>query len=357
MLRRMSETPLDAAAITAVDPTDQIGDVLSIGDHLRDAMWKAESAGLGRWDSPGGLVVAGMGGSAHGGILARAALADQAGRPLLAARGYELPPWTTDDTTVLCASYSGDTEETLACFEAAGVIGAPRVVVTSGGELARLAREEGVPVIPVAGGLQPRAAVGYLFVAVLEAAAACGVGPSMRTEIDVAAGALDALGREWGPAGAEDGEAKALARALHGTIPVVTGIGPTTAPVAYRWKCQINENAEVPAFASDLPEANHNEIVGWGGAKGVGPFSSVLLEDCDAHPRLVRRAELTSELIAPQAAGIHRVRSRGETGIERVLSLVLLGDLVSVYLAALRGVDPEPVAVIGRLKEQLAVEA
>ncbi len=153
MLRRMSETPLDAAAIAAVDPTDQIGDVLSIGDHLRDAMWKAESAGLGRWESPGGLVVAGMGGSAHGGILARAALADQAGRPLLAARGYELPPWTTDDTTVLCASYSGDTEETLACFEAAGVIGAPRVVVTSGGELARLAREEGVPVIPVAGGL------------------------------------------------------------------------------------------------------------------------------------------------------------------------------------------------------------
>jgi len=349
-------TPLDAAAVAAVDPTDQIADVLAIGDHLRDAMWKAESADLGSWDSPGGLVVAGMGGSAHGGILARAALADQAGRPILAARGYELPPWTTGDTTVLCASYSGDTEETLAAFEAAGVIGARRVVVTSGGELARLAREEGVPVIPVAGGLQPRAAVGYLFVAVLETAAACGAGPSLRAEVDVAAGHLDDLAREWGPAGDEQGEAKALARALHGTIPVITGTG-LTAPVAYRWKTQINENAETPAFSGDLPEVDHNEIVGWGGAAALGRFASVILEDCDAHPRLIRRAELTAELIADQAAGVHRVRSRGETAVERVLSLVLLGDLTSVYLAVLGGTDPGPVDVITALKQRLAEDA
>ncbi|WP_320670340.1 bifunctional phosphoglucose/phosphomannose isomerase [Patulibacter defluvii] len=351
-----TDAPLDPAAVSAVDVSDQFADTLAIGDHLRDAMWKAESAGLGTWDSRGGLVVAGMGGSAVGGILARAALADQAGRPILSAKGYELPPWTTDDTTVLCASYSGNTEETLACFEAAGVIGARRVVVTSGGELGRVAREEGVPVIPVAGGLQPRAAVGYMVVAVLEAAAACGAGPSLRTELDVAADALDELAREWGPSGAEDGEAKALARALHGTVPVITGTGLTT-PVAYRWKCQINENAERPAFWGELPEVDHNEIVGWGGAASVGKLSAVLLEDCDAHPRLVRRAELTAELIAAQAAGVHRVRSRGETAVERVLSLVLLGDLVSLYMAVLAGVDPAPVAVIEQLKARLAEDA
>ena len=353
MTETASRSVLDAAAVAAVDPTGQVGDTLAMGDHLRDAMWKAESAGLGEWDSRGGLVVAGMGGSAVGGILARAALADQAGRPILSAKGYELPPWTTDDTTVLCASYSGDTEETLACFEAAGVIGARRVVVTSGGELGRLAREEGVPVIPVAGGLQPRAAVGYLLVAVLETAAACGAGPSLRAELDVAADALDALAGEWGPGGADDGEAKTLARALHGTVPVITGMG-LTAPVAYRWKCQINENAEVPAFWGELPEIDHNEIVGWSAAASVGKLSAVLLEDCDAHPRLVRRAELTAELIRDQSAGVFRIQSRGETAVERVLSLVMLGDLVSLYLAVLRGTDPEPVEVIGRLKARLA---
>ncbi len=346
---------LTAAAVAAVDSSDQIADVLAVSDHLRDAMWKAESANLGSWDSPGGLVVAGMGGSAVGGVLARAAIADQAGRPILSAKGYELPPWTTDDTTVLCASYSGDTEETLACFEAAGVIGARRVVVTSGGQLGRLAREEGVPVIPVAGGLQPRAAVGYLLVAVLETAAACGAGPSLRAEVDVAADALERLAAEWGPGGAEDNEAKALARALHGTAPVITGMG-LTAPIAYRWKCQINENAELPAFSGELPETDHNEIVGWGGAQDVGRMSAVFLEDCDAHPRLVRRAELTADLISGQATSVHRIRSRGETAVERVLSLVLLGDLVSIYLATLRGVDPGPVDVIGQLKAALAAE-
>ncbi len=117
-----------------------------------------------------------MGGSGIGGRIARAILADQASRPVLTVGEYGLPGWTTPDTTVLCASYSGETEETLACFEAAGVIGARRIVATSGGTLAELARAEGVPVLPIAGGLQPRAAVGYMTVAALEAAAACGAG-------------------------------------------------------------------------------------------------------------------------------------------------------------------------------------
>src|SRR3954471_389486 len=161
---------LDRDTIARVDVSDHLTDILAIPEHLRDALWKVESANLEPWDSPGGLVVAGMGGSAIGGELARAALGDPASRPILPARAYGLPPWTTPDTTVLCASYSGDTEETLACYEAAGALGATRVVATSGGRLAELARADGVPVIPVAGGLQPRAAVAYMTVAALEVA-------------------------------------------------------------------------------------------------------------------------------------------------------------------------------------------
>ena len=193
------ETRLDRAEIAAADPTDQLADVLSIPEHLRDALWKAESADVKPWDSPGGLIVAGMGGSAIGGRLARAILGDQASRPVLSVAGYALPPWTTQDSTVLCISYSGDTEETLACFEAAGVLGAGRIVATTGGALAQAARAEGVPVIPMAGGLQPRAAVAYSTVAALEAAAICGAGPKLTTEIDVAADHLEQLAVAWGP--------------------------------------------------------------------------------------------------------------------------------------------------------------
>ncbi len=125
-----------------------------------------------------------MGGSGIGGDLARAALGDRLGLPLTTVRDYELAPWTPPDRVVLCASYSGNTEETLAAFEAASAVGAKRVVATTGGALGDAAREADVPVIPFPAALQPRAAVGYMFVAAAEVAALAGVAPAIRTEID-----------------------------------------------------------------------------------------------------------------------------------------------------------------------------
>ena len=134
---------------------------------------------------------------------------------------------------------------------------------------------------------------------------------------------------------------------------MIAGAG-LTAPIAYRWKTQINENAKQPAFNHELPELDHNELVGWDGAQDVGRFSAVFLDDSDAHPRVKARMDLTEQLIAGNAAASFRLETRGQTSIERVISLVLLGDLVSIYLATLRGVDPGPVHVIEELKAELA---
>jgi glucose/mannose-6-phosphate isomerase len=344
---------LTREGIAPLDPSGQLGDVLALPDHLRDALWRVESALLPDRDTSDGMVIAGMGGSGIGGALARAALGDQASRPLFVTRVYGLPSWTTPDTTVLCASYSGNTEETLACYESAGHLGAQRVVTTSGGKLAQLAREDGVPVIPLPSGLQPRAAVAYMIVSALEVAASCGVGPGMSTEIDVAASHTEQLVAEWGPDSPPDSLAKEIAGALLGSVPVIVGAGLTVS-IAYRWKTQINENAKQPAFFGELPEFDHNELVGWEGAPDLGRFSAVFLDDSDAHPRLKQRMDLTAELIAPNAVASFRLQTRGETGIERVISLVLLGDLVSLYLAVLRGCDPGPVHAIERLKVELA---
>jgi glucose/mannose-6-phosphate isomerase len=344
---------LGREAIAAIDKQGQLGDILGIPDQLRDALWRVESARLEAQDTPGGLVVAGMGGSAIGGALARTALGDRASRPITLARGYALPAWTTPDTTILCTSYSGETEETLAIYEAAGALGAPRLVATTGGRLAADARADGVPVIPIPGGFAPRAAVAYSLVVALEVAGLCGAGERLHSEIDVAAARAERLVQEWGPDGEEDSLPKALARKLHGTVPQVAGAG-LTAPIAYRWKCQINENAKVPAFCHELPELDHNEIVGWEGAAELGRFSAVFLDDCDLHPRIRQRIELTRGLIAGQAAGTHRIESVGETATERLVSLLLLGDLVSLYLAVLRAVDPTPVPSIEHLRSALA---
>jgi glucose/mannose-6-phosphate isomerase len=316
-----------------------IEDVLAQPHQLSDALWRAQSAGIPTQDRPGGLVVCGMGGSAIGGDLAAAALGDRATRPITSVRGYALESWTGPDSLVLCASYSGNTEETLACFEAAGVAGAGRVVLTTGGRLAELARAEGVPVIGVPSGMQPRAAVIYMVVGVLECAALCGAAPPLQGEIEAAAEVLDAIT-----------PADAPAEPLHETIPVIHGAGPTAA-VARRWKTQINENAKAAAFFSELPEANHNEICAWERSKG---FSAVFLEDPDQHPRITRRIDLTVAEVEAAGAVALRVPARGESRLARVLSLVMLGDLVSVRLAELAGVDPNEIEALTRLKDSLA---
>jgi len=343
---------LSQESVSAVDPAGQLQDILGMPDQLRDALWRVESADLEPRESPAGLVVAGMGGSGIGGALARAVLGDRASRPIVITRGYALPAWTTPDTTVLCSSYSGNTEETLAVFDVAGALGARRIVSTTGGKLAEAARAEDVPVIPLPGGFQPRVAVAYSLVVALEVAGLCGAGERLHAEIDVASARAERLAEAWSPDGPDDCPPKALARGLHGTIPQIAGAG-LTAPIAYRWKTQINENAKLPAFSSELPELDHNEIAGWEGARELGPFSAVFLDDSDLHPRTRQRIELTRGLIASRGSATFRVDSMGETRTERLVSLVLLGDLVSLYLAVLRGIDPTRVEAIDHLKQAL----
>jgi glucose/mannose-6-phosphate isomerase len=326
-----------------------LGDVLEQPAHLTDALWRVESAGVAESEVPGGLAVCGMGGSAIGAELAAAAVGSRAVHPIRTIRGYRIEPWIDGDTAVLCASYSGNTEETLACWEAAGTAGAQRIALTTGGKLAAAARDAGTPVIGVPSGMQPRAAVAYMTVCALETAALVGAAPSLRGEIESAAALLRSLADEWGPDAPGESSAKSLARALHGSIPVVYG-AEATSPVARRWKTQVNENAKLPAFYAELPEADHNEICGWPAA---GPLSAVFLDDPQGNERLRRRIELTAEIARSGARAVERVVARGQTALERVMSLVFLGDLVSVYLAALNGTDPTPVDPIERFKEAL----
>jgi glucose/mannose-6-phosphate isomerase len=327
-----------------------LDDVLSIPDHLRDALWRIESAKLESGPEAAGVIVCGMGGSAIGADLAAAALGDRVTRPLVTVRGYALPSWATPDWLVLCCSYSGETEETLACFAAAEALGARRIVVSTGGTLVEQARAAGVPVIGLPGILQPRAAVAYMFATAAEAAAVGGIAPRLHTEIDAAAAFLEQR---------RDGlcrRADEIAAKLEGTLPVILGADLTT-PVARRWKAQINENAKLPAFFAELPEADHNEICGWAGAGASGArMAAVLLEDADQHPRERSRFRLTAEAIASEGAEAVRIESEGEGRVARMLWGTMLGDIVSVKLAEARGIDAVPVEAIERFKASLSAE-
>jgi glucose/mannose-6-phosphate isomerase len=320
-----------------------IDDVLGIPDQLRDALWRIESARLDPAEAAG-VMVCGMGGSAIGADLAVGALGDRLTRPLIVVRGYGLPSWATPEWTVLCSSYSGHTEETLACFAAAEALGVRRIVASTGGPLVDGARAAGVPVVGLPGIFQPRAAVAYMFVVAAEVAALAGAAPRVHTEIDAAAAFLESESEGLQARAAE------IAAQLEGTMPVVYG-ADLTAPVGRRWKSQMNENAKIPAFHSELPEADHNELCGWDAPESQ--LAGIFLEDRDQHPRVRRRFKLTAASIAADGATAVRLETAGETRVARLLWATMLGDLVSLELAKARGVDPLPIEAIERFKEAM----
>jgi glucose/mannose-6-phosphate isomerase len=287
-----------------------------------------------------------MGGSAIGGDLAAAAIGDRLTGPMVTVRGYALPSWATPEWTVLCSSYSGATEETLACFEAAEALGAKRLVASIGGPLVDRARESEVPVVGLPGIFQPRAAVAYMVVVAAEVASLAGIAPRLHTEIDAAAAFLTDQAETM------QQQAREIATLIAGAVPVIYG-SDLTAPVARRWKTQVNENAKFPAFWGELPEADHNELCGWAGAAGDERAAAIFLEDRDQHPRIARRFELTAKSVKSGAAAVVRVETAGETRLERMLWAVMLGDLVTLELARQRGVDPLPVEAIERFKEEM----
>jgi glucose/mannose-6-phosphate isomerase len=322
------------------DPSGMSDAIAGMAEQLRAGERTGADAGM-ELGLPAAVVMAGMGGSAMGGELLRALVAADCPVPITRVRGFGVPAWAGPGTLVVCTSYSGDTAETLACARQAHAQGAALLGVASGGELARLSDELGFPCALVPGGMQPRAALGYLFGAMAGAFAACGLSPDGIAE-ECAQG-VEACDRD---AAAE------LGRRLAGSVPLVYGAGPLGA-VAYRWKTQFNENAKMHAFSHAFPELGHNEIVGWEGAAGRG-FSIVALRDADEPAEIRRRIDVTLDVARPHASVVAAVEGHGISRTARAFGLVATGDWVTYHAALARGVDPTPVDAITALKQALS---
>ncbi|MGY4707340.1 bifunctional phosphoglucose/phosphomannose isomerase [Candidatus Bipolaricaulota sp. J31] len=310
----------------------------------REAELLPELAGFSR------ILVAGMGGSGITGDLLALAFPEV---EVVACRDYRVPAFIGKETLLIGVSYSGNTEETLTAF-LDGLKRTDRALgISSGGKLAELCRERGIPWIGIPKGFQPRAALGHLLFTLLGALErlgykAAGVNEALAVLTDMA----DELAPNRSPNRAQE-----LAAALRGKIPVIYGATGVTGPIAFRWRTQINENAKQPAFSAELPELCHNEIVGYELAGGLFPeIMRLFLRTPHDHPRVALRAEILKDVLRRRRLGFVEVWGEGEGRLAQALSLLYLGDWVSVYLALLNGADPTPVEPIAELKERLARE-
>lgn len=302
------------------------------------------------------VVVLGMGGSGIGGALLESLAVDLGAlAPVSVVRGYTLPSHVDARTLVLGSSNSGDTEETVAAFEAALAAGARTVAITTGGKLLTLAQKHAVPALTFDWKRGPRAALGWSFASLLGIACRAGLLPDVSASLRTALDEMRALNAEIATDVPEaSNAAKALARRLHGTLPVIVG-AQALAPVAYRWRTQINENAKSWALSEELPEMNHNQHAGYGLPAGaVRQLHAVILRHASAHPRILLRIDATLAEMARHGVAGEAVDVDGGGVLAQVLRGVLLGDYVSCYLALLNGVDPSPVPELGALKDLLA---
>ena len=323
-------------------------------EQVFDAAFRARGLdGLPRQEAVENIVVLGMGGSGIAGDLLIAAAGQFLPVPVVVVKGYESPNFVGEGTLVFAISFSGDTEETVEAASEAAVAGARVVCVTRGGELGRLAASWGAPVVPVPDDIpQPRAGIGALAIPPLVVLEEIGLFPLASRWIDAA---VDQLTRRR-DALLNDGEpATGLARAIGRTVPLVQGGGSIGATAASRWKTQINENANAPAFSSAVPELCHNEIQGWGQHGDVTRqlFTVVHLRHEFEHPQVVRRFDVVRELLLEVVADVVEVRAEGESQLAQVLDLILVGDVTSLHLAAQEGLAPGPVPALERMKAEL----
>jgi glucose/mannose-6-phosphate isomerase len=343
----------DAAAMGRADPEDMLGRVAGFAEQVAEG-WRISRGLELPWEPPRAVAILGMGGSAIGGELVKAIWADRISVPVEVLRGYELPAWVGPVTLVIASSKSGDTEETLRQLETALTRRCQVVCVSTGGALRRVAEAAKLPLATFPDKGAPRASVGWslaIVAGILERAGvleleAAEIEGAVETARETAAGCAPSVATAENPA-------KQLAWSIVDRLVVVAASG-FLAPVARRWKSQLNENSKATAVYEELPEATHNTVVGFEQPESLRDHLAVvfLRSDLD-HPRNALHAQLLGDVMDTGLVWHTSVEATGESRLAHALSAIVTGDYVSVYTAFMYAVDPTPVVVIDHIKEQL----
>ncbi len=297
------------------------------------------------------IIISGLGGSAISADLIKNYLVDEIEIPIVVNRNYSLPKFASKNTLFIASSYSGNTEETISALKQAIEIGCKIVCITTGGEVELIAKSNKIPCVKVQPGFQPRYSLGLSFFSLLKVLQELKLISDQTKIVD----SVISLWKEKGIEYSKEGNyAYTFAESLVGFIPVIYSVADSTSAVGYRFKCQLNENSKLHAFHNEIPEMNHNEIIGWESYQEKLFHSKIInIVDETYHPQIQKRFDILKDIFSKSGVETISLKSNEKLFKVRLLDLIYLGDWISYYVGVLRGYDPSEIDNIYTLKERL----
>ena len=338
------------------DPENMFDAIWNFSENIEDAFSIGENISLkNHYKNIDHIIISGMGGSAIGGDFVSALESKSLSIPLTVLRGYSLPFWINKNTLVICSSYSGNTEETLSVLDHAKRKNLKICGITTGGALAQRLKEMGKDIVIIPKGLQPRAAIAYSFIPMIALLEKIGVLSSdFRNKTPDILKLLKEK-RKIYSTGMIDNPVFRLSKLIKNRIPVIYSDSSTMRIAANRLKGQLAENSKMLSWNNELPELNHNEIVGWeNNAKLFSNLYIIWLKDIDDHKRVKLRMEISSEILKNLKIEQYELLMDGNSFQERFLHMIHYGDWLSFWCAILHNTDPSPVEKIHILKQELS---
>jgi bifunctional phosphoglucose/phosphomannose isomerase len=343
----------DINVIKQYDPGDVLSGVLNIPEQARYEVVVHEGSNQRRDFK--NIVIAGMGGSALAADMVRVLTAGWLHLPLEVVKGYDLPGFVGEETLVIAVSHSGNTEETLSCYQQALDKKSCLAVMSTVGELIKRANNDNITYAQIPAGTQPRMSTVYHLRGLLKLLQYFWViDGDLYNQVAGSADWLEGEISHWTPAVPEKNNlAKQIAKMTIGKTLVIFG-GELTWPLAYKWKISWNESAKNLAFSNQYPEFNHNEFIGWSSHPAEKPFTVFDIRSNLERARIRERMELSDRLLSGKRPKAHVLELQGRTLMQQLLWGLVLADAASIYTAILNGVNPGPVHLIERLKADLS---
>jgi len=308
---------------------------------------------LDRFSGIENIVIAGMGGSAISGDIAKMLSKNELSVPITVVRDYSIPRWTDERTLFILSSYSGNTEETISCFKAAILKSKKIISISTGGEIESLSRDNDVQIVGLPSNYQPRAALGFSLITLLTVLSKINlISSGFLNSVVTASNTLDDFYDKY----CADGLlAESIAKQIKDGVIAIYGVESSTDSIASRFRAQIAENSKMLSTFNVIPEMNHNEIEAWNEFQFLDMKKiAIWIHDEDDHPRILDRIKITSKLLEKIDIKNIFIKCSGDNYQERCLKLLFLNDWISYYLAKANNIDPIPVNRIMNLKSQLS---